>query len=104
MRDVVDEAVSCGALESETPGDRWEREQFERAIARKESVLEALGPLGFEDNSDAECPGAIWHKGASIVLDAATLSPEQVVQAVLAEGMARGRAEVRSQMRAALGL
>lgn len=104
MRDAVDEAISCGALESETPGERWERERWERAISRKKSALTILGPLGFVDNDDGETPGAILHPATGMVLDAERLSPAQVVKAIFDEGFLRGSNEVRSQMRRTLGL
>lgn len=104
MRDAVDEAISSGALEQESPGERSDRERWERAISRKQSALRVLGPLGFEDSDDGECPGAIYHSGAGVTLDAATLNPNHVVHELLRIGMERGVAALRRDLRAAIGL
>ncbi len=84
--------------------ERMERECFERAISRKESALKLLEPLGFVDADDAEYPGAIWHRGCALTLDAGRLSPADFMQAILEIGRERGRTDVRNQMRDALGL
>ena len=88
----------------ETPGERHEREIWKAAQERKASALRVLGPLGFEDSDDGECPGAIYHSGAGVVLDAATLSPGQVVYELLKIGSERGVAALRRDLRAAIGL
>lgn len=104
MRDAADEAISAGALEQESPGERADRERWERTLSRKQSALRVLGPLGFEDSDDGECPGAIYHRGAGVTLDAATLNPSHVVQELLRIGMERGVAALRRDLRAAIGL
>lgn len=104
MRDAVDEAISAGALEQETPGERADRERWERAISRKESALRVLGPLGFDDLHDAERPGAIVHGGAGVVLDAAVIKPQDVVPELLRIGRERGVAALRRDLRAVIGL
>lgn len=104
MRDAVDEAISAGVLEQETPCERADRERWERAISRKESALRVLGPLGFEDADDGEAPGAIYHSGAGVVLDAETLDPSRVVHELLRIGMERGVAALRRDLRAAIGV
>lgn len=104
MRDAVDEGISCGDLEAESPGDRLERERWELAISCKESALRVLGPLGFEDADDGERPGAIYRSAAGVTLDAATLSPSAVVHELLRIGSERGVAALRRDLRAAIGL
>lgn len=104
MRDAADEAISAGALEQETPGERADRERWEFATSRKESALRVLGPLGFEDNQDGECPGAIYHPETGVVLDAATLRPAMVVHELLRIGRDRGVEALRRDLRAAIGL
>lgn len=104
MRDSVDEAISTGALEQESPGERCDRERWERAISRKESALRVLGPLGFEDASDGEKPGAIYHSASAVVLDAERLKPQDVVHELLRIGMERGVAALRRDLRAAIGI
>jgi hypothetical protein len=104
MRDAVDEAISAGALEQESPGERADRERWERAISRKESALRVLGPLGFEDNNDGEAPGAIYHSGSGVVLDAENLKPQDVVHELLRIGRERGVEALRRDLRAAIGI
>lgn len=104
MRDAVDKAISTGALEAESSGDRIERECWERAISRKESALRVLGPIGFEDSDDNETPGAIYHSGSGVVFDAATLKPQDVVHELLRIGMQRGVEALRRDLRAAIGI
>jgi hypothetical protein len=89
----------------ETPGDRYEREKFEDALQRKARWLRGLEPLGFVDNDDGECPGAIYHPGAGVTLDIATLrNPADVVHELLKIGSERGVAALRRDLRAAIGL
>ena len=86
-------------MHNQDDNDAWDR-----AIDRKASALRVLGPLGFEDAEDGELPGAMWHRGCGITLDAARLSPAQVVEALLSVGREQGRDEVRALMRQALAL
>ncbi len=104
MRDAVDEGISCGDLEAETASDRAEIAKYELAISRKEIALRVLGPLGFEDNADGECPGAIYHSGAGVVIDAYTIGPQSVVHELLRIGAERGVEALRRDLRAAIGL
>ena len=104
MRDAVDEGISCGDLERESPGERHEREKWERAISRKESALRVLGSLGFEDCGDGEAPGAIYHPGSNVVLDAATLTPQVVVHELLRIGCERGVESLRRELRRVIGV
>jgi hypothetical protein len=90
--------------DNETPGDRLEREKWEPVIARKESALRVLEPLGFVDNRDDEFPGTIFHSGANVALDTADLSPSDVVYELLKIGSERGVAALRRDLRAAIGL
>lgn len=82
----------------------YEQERFDRAVARKESALKILAPLGFVDNDDVESPGTIWHTGCNLTIDTARTSPAEVVEAILIIGRERGRSEIRGEVRAALGL
>ncbi len=84
--------------------EQQEQEQFDRAVARKESALKLLAPLGFVDSDDDEVPGAIWHKGCALTLDATRMSPAEAVEAILNIGRERGRSEIRVTVRTALGL
>lgn len=84
--------------------DSQDSERWDRAISRKKSALELLGPLGFVDNDDGEAPGAIWHRECHITLDTERMSPAQVIAAVLEIGRERGRSEVQGSVRKALGL
>ncbi len=101
---VIAELQRKGLIDRETPGYRHEREQWEAAEERKASALRVLAPLGFEDNCDGACPGAIYHSGAGVTLNAATLSPAQVVHELLKIGSERGVAALRRDLRAAIGL
>lgn len=71
---------------------------------RKASALRLLAPLGFVDNNDGEAPGTIFHPGTSLVLDTSTVTPAQVVAALVAEGERRGREEVAAAMRRLIGV
>ena len=104
MRDAVDEGISCGELEAETAGDRAELAKYELAISSKALALLVLGPLGFEDNANGERPGAIYHSGAGVVIDANTIGPQSVVHELLRIGAERGVEALRRDLRAAIGL
>ena len=104
MRDALDEAISAGVPDQETPSQRSDRERWERAISRKESALRVLGPLGFENNDDGEAPGTIYHSGAGVVLDAENLKPQDVVHELLRIGSERGVEALRRDLRAAIGI
>lgn len=104
MQDATEEQITPRTPSEETPGDRWQREQWERATSRKASALAVLGPLGFEDLEDNECPGAIWHRSSGITLDAAQIAPGDVVDEMVRIGVMRGKSELRLNLRQLLGV
>lgn len=84
--------------------DSQDSGRWDRAISRKKSALELLGPLGFEDSEDSDDPGAVWHRECNITINTERITPAQVVGAILQIGRERGRSEARNTVRQALGI
>jgi hypothetical protein len=76
---------------------------YDRIIEHKLQALKLLGPLGFEDNEDAEFPGVIWHRGINQTFDISATDPKEIVRVVFARGKELGDIEAKARMRAALG-
>lgn len=77
---------------------------FERAGMRKRSALKVLAQIGFSDCEDDEVPGIISHIETGVSLNCLTSGPADVIRLAVDHGKQAGRQEVRSQMRAALGI
>lgn len=71
---------------------------------RKAAMLEVLGPFGFRDFNDDECPGGIWHSETAVCLDTARISEKDVIRCVYEIGARRGGDDARRKMHVALGL
>lgn len=76
----------------------------ERAWMRKRSALKVLAQIGFSDCEDDEVPGIISHIETGVSLNCLTSGPADVIRLAVDHGKQAGRQEVRSQMRAALGI
>ena len=76
----------------------------ERAWMRKRSALKVLAQIGFSDCEDDEVPGIISHIETGVNLNCLTSGPADVIRLAVDHGKKAGRQEVRSQMRAALGI
>lgn len=79
-------------------------EYYDNILKKKKSALELLSPLGFVDNEDGECPGAIYHPEMKGCIDTNKISPSDVVKIIFQHGKEEGIALVQSNIRKTLGI
>ncbi len=79
-------------------------EHYNHILERKKSALEVLAPLGFVDNEDGECPGAIYHTDIRGCIDINGISPADVVKIIFQRGKEEGIELVQSNVRKTLGI
>jgi hypothetical protein len=75
-----------------------------RIEQRKRSALKLLAPLGFQDNQDAEEPGAVYLPQTGFIFDCAKGGPGEVMQAAIDFGRKQGEEALQRRLRELLGL